>query len=280
VAPEAAAGINATASAAMAEVEAQGQADSEAQMAAEADAILRGREPKRGAIKPGLRLWGGGSFGLGSFSYGEDVESATAPSSRSYNGQPAAGGTGGAELLLGFGPRIALTLGAYPIFWADSRKSSQTSSVTRSNSSEASASFLPLMGGVSFAQPLGPSFSLLFQGGVGVIPSATVRQKIQTVQTFASSLEVTDVDGTTEYGLAPAWRVLAGGEWSLGGAWAFDLGLQMLGANFGSASGSGSVTVTDQSGTKLYGTPTAVTGTPQELNVLSLSLLAGLRYNF
>jgi hypothetical protein len=152
--------------------------------------------------------------------------------------------------------------------------------VTRSNSSEASSNLLPLMAGLSWAPPLGSGFSLLLQGSVGVIPSASVHVKSQTVQTTASGLSVTDVDADLDYGLAPAWRALAGGEWSVGQRWAYDLGVQVLGASFGDAGGTANVNVTDETGTVQPGFPATVTVAPQPFSVTSLSLLAGVHMDF
>lgn len=276
---EAAAIINSQAASNIEQLEAQEADRSAEQMAEEAASILRQREPEHGAIKLGLRLMGGWALGLGSFKHGESVDSSTTPSSNPYDGQPAGGGAGLLELTAGFGDSLDFGLGVYPLLWSDSRKSSQTGTLTRSNSSEANAAFLPLMGSLTWRKPVTAGFSAIVAGGFGVIPSATVNVKSQTVQTSASGLSVTTVDGHLDYGLAPAWRAMVGGEWAVGPQLAFDLGLQLLGASFADAGGSVNVEVADETGATTFQAKN-VAVTPQALQVMSLDILAGLKLRF
>jgi tetratricopeptide (TPR) repeat protein len=276
---EAATALNAEAMADIAELEEQEARRSRAQMADEAAAILRQREPARGSARVGLRLLGGLALGLGRFEHGEAVDSATTPSPARHNGAPAGGGAGVAELSLGFGERLELGLGAFPILWHDSRKSIQTDTVSRSNSSEAGAAFVPLLASLTWRWPLQGGVSLLLGGGAGVIPSAQVRVKSETAQTHASGVDVTQVDARLDYGLAPAWRVMAGAAWALGPKLSFELAAQMLGASFADAGGSAKLEQRDETGAVLLSMD-GVPVSPQPLQVLSLNLLAGLNWRF
>lgn len=279
VPPEAAAAINSEASTDIQALEKQEADRSADQMAEDAAAILRQREPEHGDLHVGLRLMGGWALGLGSFKYGESVDSSTTPSNNSYDGQPAGGGAALLELSLGFGGALDLGVGVYPLLWSDTHKSSQTGALTRSNDSEANATLLPLMASLTWRHPLSTDFSALLAGGVGAIPSAKLRVKSQTVQTNATGLTVTQTDASLDYGLAPAWRVMAGGEWSVSPQMAFDLGLQVLGASFADAGGTADVEITDETGATLAKAQ-GTTVLPQAFQVLSLDILAGLSLHF
>lgn len=279
VPPEAAAAINSEASTDIQALEKQEADRSAEQMANDAAAILRQREPEHGDLHVGLRLMGGWALGLGSFKYGESVNSSTLGSSDNYDGKPAGGGAALLELSLSFGDSFDLGLGVYPLLWSDTHKSSQTDTLTRSNDSQADAVLLPLMASLTWRHPISAGFSTLLAGGVGAIPSASLHVKSQTVQTSASGLTVNTTDAQLDYGLAPAWRVMLGGEWSVSPQLAFDLGLQVLGASFADAGGSYDLEVTDETGASLYkaqGLPV----TAQALQVLSMDVLAGLSLHF
>lgn len=276
---EQAVSLNSDAAAKIAQLEAQEAERSALQMAEEGSSLRRRRAPARGSLKLGLRLMGGWAIGTGSFEHGEDVESPTAYSTRRYNGAPAGGGSAVIELLAQMGERLDLGVGVYPLLWSDQKKSSQTSTVTRSNSSEASAALLPIMAGLTLRQPLAKGFNGLLSGGFGIVPSTTLKVKSQTVQTYGGGLDVTSIDARLDYGLTPAWRVMAGGEWVLGPRLSLDLGVQALGASFADAGGVADVEVTDQTGATLFKAKDLVVA-PQPLQVMSISFLAGVRVLF
>jgi len=234
--------------------------------------------PPETARRWGLRLLGGWSWGLGSTSFGESVDSSTLASASGYASKPASGLSGVVEALASLGEHLDLTLGAYPISWDDQEQSSATTAVTRSNNSEASAVFLPLMLGLSWHQPLGNA-TLVAALGLGAVPAAQVTVKSQTTQTQTDSLLTYTGTSTIQYGLAPTWRIWLGAEWAISASVAVDLGLQALGASFAAQGGSGQLQITDQDGAAQPGSG-AFSTQPQALSVLSLGALAGLAVRF
>jgi hypothetical protein len=101
VAPENASVLNAQAAENAVALEQKADQSAEEQMIAEAAAVKASRpDAPRGKLHLGLRLLGGYSLGLGSFSHGEDVNDAMTPSGNRYAGHPAEGAAGAAELLL------------------------------------------------------------------------------------------------------------------------------------------------------------------------------------
>lgn len=226
----------------------------------------------------GLRLAGSFSLGLGKFEHGEQVTSSSTPSNKGYPGQAGMGLGGLAELLYAWDPKWELSVGLYPIAWQEAQSSSQTSAVTRSNESTASALLLPLLinGGARF--PLSPNITALLSAGVGVIPSAHVEVEGSTVQTAASSLTNTKVKGAIDYGLAPAWRIAAGMEVPLNKVAAIYVGGQLLGAQFSATAANFSFQNFDQSGNLL--SSGSGTSKPVDLSVLSAGALVGLSARF
>lgn len=278
---ETAAMVNAQASMQAPALEQKGGQLTEDELIAEAAAVRATRpEPKRqGKLKLGLRLLGGYSLGLGSFAHGEDVNDAQTPSGKTYAGHPSEGAAGAAELLLALQPQWDATLGLYPLVWGENRKSSVTSSVTRSNSSEASALFLPLMIGGAWHPKIAPGIEAVASVGVGVVPSARVSVKSQTVQTYPAGLSTTTATANFDYALAPAWRLGLGAEWAASPGLALHIGMQVLGASFSDAAGSADVDVSDESGNSLLHISGA-TVPPQSLQVLSTAFMAGLTARF
>jgi len=255
--------------------EAMAAASSAAAAAAEPVAVA----PARQAQTFGLRLAGAFHFGLGRFEHGEAVASSTAASGQAYPGQAALGPGALVELLWGRGPSFEWSLGAYPLFWSETQRSSRTDAVTRSNESTASATLLPLLLGAGWRLPLGPTVHGLLSAGLGVLPSAQVAVRTETVQTSANGLTNTRGQSSVSYALAPAWRLGAGVEVPLGQRSAFYLGAQVLGAQFAAAGSSSSFEVLDQSGAVLSSAQ-GVSGQAQALSVLSAGALAGLSFRY
>jgi hypothetical protein len=247
-------------------------------MTEEAAAVLRRRTPARGRLKPGLRLLGGLGFGLGSFKHGEEVKHENAPSGTPYEGKPAGGFSSSAEFFLLAGESLDFSLGVYPLLWSDNRKSSVTGTLTRSDSSEASATFLPLMVGLAWHQRLSPNFKLFFSAGGGSILSARVHLKEQLAQTNPSGITVTTLQANLDYGPAPAWNLRLGGEWIANPRLSFLLLGQLLGANFADGTGSFSSESRNESGVILASASGPWPPTP--LTLMNLNLLAGLNIRF
>jgi hypothetical protein len=280
VAPENASVLNAQAAENAVALEQKADQSAEEQMIAEAAAVKASRpDAPRGKLHLGLRLLGGYSLGLGSFSHGEDVNDAMTPSGNRYAGHPAEGAAGAAELLLAVRPQWDASLGLYPLVWGETRKSSVTTSVTRSNSSDASALFMPIMVGASWHPRLAKGLQAVASLGVGAVPGARVTVKSQTVQTFPAGLNTTTATATYDYALAPAWRAALGAEWAASPSLGLHLGVQVLGASFSDMGGNADVDVVDETGTTLLRAK-GVAVPAQSLQLLSTAFLGGLSVRF
>lgn len=272
--------LNAQAAVQAQSLESVGTLSTEQQLIDEAEAVRASRpEASHGKLKLGLRLLGGYSLGMGSFTHGEDVNDASIPSNKGYAGHPADGAAGVAELLLALQPQWDATLGLYPLAWSENRKSSVTSSVTRSNNSDASALFLPLMVGACWHPQVVPGIQAVVSLGLGAVPGARVTVKSQTVQTSASGLNTTTSTAHFDYALAPAWRAAVGAEWAASPAIGLHLGVQLLGAAFSDAVGSADADVSDETGATLLSV-SGVPVPPQSLQLLSTAFLGGLTVRF
>jgi hypothetical protein len=280
---EAAQELDAAAAEGMVDQDKQATADAAADMAADAarvKAAQRGIAHARGPLHAGLRLLGGWALGLGHFNYGEAVDDPTALSPQAYDASPAQGGSGAVEALVDVGAHVELSLGAYPLAWGDTRDSSATSTVTRSNSSQVQGGLVPLMVSLAWRQALGQGWSLLAAGGAGMAPGNRVNVKTQTVQTSASGLTATNIDADYDYASAPAWRAALGAEWQVGPMVCVYLGLQLLGADFASVTPTGSATAQDETGATVAVPAAVAVPGPEALDVLSLQFMGGLTLRF
>jgi tetratricopeptide (TPR) repeat protein len=279
---EAAQQLNAEAAQGAVATEQKAQQDAADDMAADAARVKAAQKgpTSRARAQVGLRLLGGWALGLGSFSYGESVDDPVNLSPQAYDASPAQGGSGAVEALLDAGPHVELSLGVYPVAWTDTRDSSATSTVTRSNSAQANGLLMPVMLSVAWRQALTQGWSLVAAGGAGLAPGNRVSVKTQTVQTYATGLTVTTANADYDYAAALAWRAAAGAEWQAGTAVSLYLGLQLLGADFASVAPSGNVQSTDETGASVPVPAAVALPGPEALSVLSLQFMAGLTLRY
>jgi hypothetical protein len=280
---EAAQELNAVAAEGAAATEQQAQVDAEAEMAADAARVKQARSggpAKRGRTSVGLRLLGGWSLGLGRFGHGESVESSTSLGSLAYDAKPAQGGLGAVEALLGIGDHAELSLGAYPLAWSSNRDSAATSTVTRSNSSEANGLLVPLMLSAGWRQAVGQGWTLVLAGGAGLVPATRAHVKSQTVQTTASGLTVTTVSADYDYASALGWRAALGAEWKAGPNVSLYLGTQALGASFDAVAPTGTIQSVDAGGASVAVPSDVAIPSTQGLNVLSVGFMGGLTLRY
>lgn len=227
----------------------------------------------------GLRLLGSFSLGLGKFAHGEDVNSSTTASGKQYSGQVALGLGGAGEFLYNLSRHWELSLGLYPLNWQETRRSSQTDTVTRSNESTANALFLPVLLGIGYRADLGGGLSTLFSLGLGAVPSAQVSIKSQTVQTTATGLSNSTVNSTYNFSTAPAWRLGAGLEVPVGSVVGIYLGGQLVGATFAPVLGTHNGETVDETGA-VTNSFSGVSALSRDLTLMSASALAGLALHF
>lgn len=255
-------------------LEAAAQINQDAQN--QASSVESSAQPR--SVHVGVRLMGGWALGLGSFQHGEAVASDSGGSGAAYRGSVAGGSSGALEALVDFGDHVELTLGLYPIAWNDSHSSSASGTLARSNSSDASASFLPLLVSAGWRQALGGGWTLLALAGGGTLPATTVSVSGQTVQTDASGgLTVSTLHASYAYAASPAWRAELGAEWQAPASpLSLHLGIQALGASMAGVAPTGDVESVDQDGNPAATPTDLVLPAPQALGLVDVAFLAGL----